>query len=85
MKPLIDVLDEMNLKEDKTRKMVVEKLKRLADIISNAVVAWDDNPQNNPDLTFVNIIMEDLVASPAKRITKLEIKECNKLWNKYKK
>ena len=83
-KKLIDVLDEMNLKEDTTNKMVVDKLDILAKLIFNKLTAWDDNPMSSPDLIFVNTIMEDLIESPHKRITKLEIERCNNLYKQYK-
>ena len=83
-KKLIDIIDEMNLKEDTTNKMVVDKLDILAKLIFNKLTAWDDNPMNSPDLIFVNTIMEDLIESPHKRITKLEIEKCNNLYKQYK-
>ena len=83
-KKLIDIIDEMNLKEDTTNKMVIEKLDILAKLIFNKLTAWDDNPMNSPDLIFVNTIMEDLIESPHKRITKLEIERCNNLYKQYK-
>ena len=83
-KKLIDIIDEMNLKEDTTNKMVVDKLDILAKLIFNKLTAWDDNPMNSPDLIFVNTIMEDLIESPHKRITRLEIERCNNLYKQYK-
>ena len=83
-KKLIDIIDEMNLKEDTTNKMVIEKLDILAKLIFNKLTAWDDNPMNSPDLIFVNTIMEDLIESPHHRITKLEIERCNNLYKQYK-
>ena len=83
-KKLIDVIDEMNWKEDNTNKMVVDKLDILAKLIFNKLTAWDDNPMNSPDLIFVNTIMEDLIESPHHRITKLEIEKCNNLYKQYR-
>ena len=83
-KKLIDVIDEMNWKESTTNKMVIEKLDKLAKLIFDKLTAWDDNPMNNSDLQFVNTIMEDLIESPHKRITKLEIEKCNNLYKQYK-
>ena len=79
-KKLIDILDEMNLKEDTTNKMVVDKLEKLAKLI------FDVNKINitDTDLTFVSTIIEDLIESPHKRITRLEIEKCNKLFKQYK-
>ena len=76
-KKLIDILDEMNLKEDTTNKMVVDKLQMLSELIFRR-----DN--TSPDLQFVDTIMEDLIESPHKRITKLEIEKCNRLFKQYK-
>ena len=80
-KKLIDVLDEMNLKEDTTNQMVVDKLEKLAKLIfdvSNKINITDT------DLTFVSTIIEDLIESPHKRITRLEIEKCNRLFKQYR-
>ena len=74
---LIDVLDEMNWKESTTNKMVVEKLDRLSKLIY-------DVSEYNEDVDFVSNIMENLIESPHKRITKLEIERCNNLYKQYK-
>ena len=76
-KKLIDVLDEMNWKESTTNKMVVEKLDRLSKLIY-------DVSEYNEDVDFVSNIMENLIESPHKRITKLEIERCNRLFKQYK-
>ena len=76
-KKLIDILDEMNLKEDTTNKMVVDKLEKLANIIFEV-------DKHSDDIAFVSAIMEDLIESPHKRITKLEIEKCNRLFKQYK-
>jgi len=76
-KKLKDVLDEMNLKEDTTNKMVVDKLERLANIIFEV-------DKHSDDIGFVSAIMEDLIESPHKRITRLEIEKCNRLFKQYK-
>ena len=75
---LIDIIDEMNLKEDTTNKMVVDKLERLAKLMF-------DVDKYSDDVQFVSTIVEDLIGSPHKRITKIEIKQCNKLYRKYNK
>jgi len=77
-KKLIDIIDEMNWKESTTNKMVTKKLSRLAKLIY-------DIDGFNDDADFVSKIMEDLIESPHKRITKLQIEKCNKLYRKYKK
>ena len=76
-KKLKDVLDEMNLKEDTTNKMVVDKLEKLANIIFGV-------DKHSDDIGFVSTIMEDLIESPHKRITRLEIEKCNRLFKQYK-
>ena len=76
-KKLIDILDEMNLKEDTTNTMVVGKLNRLVSRI------FEVNKYSD-DVQFVDDIMEDLIESPHKRITKLQIRKCNRLYKQYK-
>ena len=76
-KKLIDVLDEMNLKEDTTNQMVIDKLEKLAKVIF-------DVDKHSDDISFVSTIMEDLIETPHKRITKLEIEQCNRLFKQYK-
>ena len=80
-KKLIDIIDEMNLKEDASNNMVVNKLQKLSRLIFD-VVGWEKT--SDPDLEFVNTIMEDIIESPHKRITKLEIEKCNRLFKQYK-
>ena len=75
-KKLIDIIDEMNWKETTTNKMVTEKLSRLARLIYGV-------DEYNDDADFVSKIMEDLIESPHKRITRLEIERCNRLWKQY--
>ena len=86
-KKLIDVLDEMNLKEDKSRDMVINKLRRLSNLIFDKDRIGDGQPtgMSNPDLVFVSTIMEDLIESSHKRITRLEIEKCNRLYKQYNK
>ena len=76
-KKLIDIIDEMNLKEDTTNAMVVGKLNRLAKLIF-------DVDKYNDDVQFVSTIVEDLISSPHHRITRLEIEKCNRLYKQYK-
>ena len=76
-KKLIDILDEMNWKESTTNQMVIDKLERLARLIYGV-------DEYNDDADFVSKIMEDLIESPHKRITKLEIERCNNLYKQYK-
>ena len=76
-KKLIDIIDEMNLKEDTTNQMVVDKLEKLAKLMFD-VGEYDDNVQ------YVSDIIESLIESPHKRITKLQIEKCNRLYKQYK-
>ena len=76
-KKLIDIIDEMNLKEDDINNMVVGKLNKLAQLIF-------DVDKYNDDAQFVSTIIEDLIESPHHRITKLEIEKCNNLYKQYK-
>ena len=74
---LIDIIDEMNLKEDTTNTMVVGKLNKLAQRIFK-INKYSD------DVQFVSDIIESLIESPHKRITKLQIEKCNRLYKQYK-
>ena len=76
-KKLIDIIDEMNWKEDATNTMVVGKLNKLASLIF-------ERDKYSDDVDFVSKIMEDLIESPHHRITKLEIEKCNNLYKQYK-
>ena len=82
-KKLIDIIGEMNpaykfnmTGEDKSRDMVIDKLNQLSHLIFEV-----DN--KCPDLEFVDTILEDLIQSPHKRITRIEIEKCNRLWKQY--
>ena len=76
-KKLIDIIYEMNLKEDVTNTMVVGKLNKLAQRIFK-INKYSD------DVQFVSTIIEDLISSPHHRITKLEIERCNNLYKQYR-
>ena len=76
-KKLIDILDEMNLKEDTTNTMVVGKLNMLVSLIF-------ERDKYSDDVQFISTIIEDLIESPHKRITKLQIEKCNNLYKQYK-
>ena len=76
-KKLIDILDEMNLKEDTTNKMVIEKLEMLAKLMF-------DVDKYSDDVQFVSTIVEDIISFPEHRITKSEIEKCNNLYKQYK-
>ena len=74
---LIDIIDEMNLKEDDINNMVVGKLNKLAQRIFKI-------NKYSEDVQFVSDIIEDLIESPHHRITKLQIEMCNNLYKQYK-
>ena len=76
-KKLIDIIDEMNLKEDTTNEMVVGKLNKLAQRIFK-INKYSD------DVQYVSDIMEDLIEHPHTRITRFEIEKCNNLYKQYK-
>ena len=76
-KKLIDIIDEMNLKEDATNTMVVGKLNRLVSLIF-------ERDKYRDDVQFVSTIIEDLISSPHHRITKLQIEKCNNLYKQYR-
>ena len=76
-KRLIDVLDDFNNK-DEIQDMVIGKLKKLYNLIITSAKYKDK------DLEFVSPILNDLIQYPERRITKLEIQECNKLYRKYR-
>ena len=76
-KKLIDIIDEMNWKEDATNTMVVGKLNKLASLIF-------ERDKYSDDVDFVSKIMEDLIEKPYHRITKLQIEKCNNLFKQYK-
>jgi len=76
-KKLIDIIDEMNWKEDTTNTMVVGKLNKLASLIF-------ERDKYSEDVEFVSTIIEDLISSPHHRITELEIERCNNLYKQYK-
>ena len=56
MKPLIDILDEMNLREDKVKENLIEKIERLANLI------FDIDGQSG-NLVFVNTLLEEIIDS----------------------
>ena len=76
-KKLIDILDEMNLNEDTTNTMVVGKLNMLVSLIF-------ERDKYSDDVQSISTIIEALIESPHKRITKLQIEMCNNLYKQYK-
>ena len=76
-KKLIDIIDEMNLKEDTTNTMVVGKLNKLVSLIF-------ERDKYSDDVQSISTIIESLIESPHHRITKLQIEMCNNLYKQYK-
>ena len=88
-KKLIDILDEMNLKEDKLRQHITEKLKKLANLIfdiENKVLGdpaeTHEKWVSNPELIFVNHLLEEIIEG--KKIVRPELEKCNRLYKQYK-
>ena len=79
-KRLIDIIDEMNLKEADFNHRVQRKLDKLAKLI------FDKSPEGvrNSDLIFVDSLMEEAIKSDNKNITKSELEKCNRLYKQYK-
>ena len=55
-----------------------------AKIRSAILEGKDAEEYKDKDLEFVSPILNDLIQYPERRITKLEIQECNKLYRKYR-
>ena len=73
-KRLVDVLGN----EDKSRVMVLTKLKKLMLVIGPSV----DGEGLHNDWDFVNTLA-DSIQKDGEVPTKLELEQCNKLWRKY--
>ena len=86
---LIDILDDekkvngMNA-DYHYRQSVLPRLEKLRKLIWNEDIPGITNDEQDEDLNFVQDLKGDLNDNPQHRITKLEMKHCNKLWNKYK-
>ena len=74
-KKLIDILDEMNMKESDTRHRVQRKLDKLASLIF-------DVDRKSSELIFVNHLLEELING--KEIVRPELEKCNRLYKQYK-
>ena len=73
-KKLIDILDEMNMKESDTRHRIQRKLDKLASLIF-------DVDRKSPELIFVNHLLEEIING--KKIVRPELEKCNRLWKQY--
>ena len=74
-KKLIDILDEMNMKESDARHRVQRKLDRLASLIF-------DIDKESSELIFVNHLLEEIING--KKIVRSELEKCNRLFKQYK-
>jgi hypothetical protein len=86
---LIDILDDekkvADLNDDyHYRQSVLPRLEKLRQLIWNENIPGITNDEQDKDLDFVRILKEDLKTEPHHRLTPLEMKNCNKLWKKYK-
>ena len=88
MKPLIDILDEMNLREDKVKENLIEKIERLANLIFDIEHKVLGDPAethekwvSNPELIFVNHLLEEIIEG--KKIVRPELEKCNRLYKQY--
>jgi len=86
---LIDILDDekkvADLNEDyHYRQSVVPRLEKLKNLIWHEDIPGITNDEQDDDLNFVHDLRYDLKETPHHRLTPLEMKECNKLWKKYK-
>ena len=83
---LIDILDDEKkvdkLNEDyHYRQSVLPRLENLRELIRDSQFHSHAQIEN---LDFVKNLIEDLKETPHHRLAPLEMKECNKLWKKYK-
>ena len=76
-KKLIDIIDEMNMKEANIKDRVVNKLDKLANLIF-------DTEGTCANLIFVNSLMEEAIETNCKNVTKPELEKCNRLYKQYK-
>jgi hypothetical protein len=90
---LVDILDDdeklNNLNKDyHYRQSVFPRLEKLRKLIWNQMhlplQGQKYLDEQDKDLNFVQDLKSYLNTTPHRRITKSEMKECNKLWNKYK-
>ena len=86
---LIDILDDEkkvdNMNENyHYRQSVFPRLEKLRKLIWDENIPGITNDEQDKDLNFVQDLKGDLNDNPQHRITKLEMKKCNKLWKRYK-
>ena len=74
-KKLIDIIDEMNLKESDVRYRVQRKLDKLASLIFEI-------DRKSSELIFVNHLLEELISG--KEIVRPELEKCNRIYKQYK-
>ena len=74
-KKLIDIIDEMNMREGDARYRVQRKLDKLASLIF-------DIDRKSSELIFVNHLLEEIING--KEIVRPELEKCNRLYKQYK-
>ena len=74
-KKLIDIIDEMNFKENKVKDKIIGKLDKLASLIF-------DVDRKSSELIFVNHLLEELISG--KEIVRPELEKCNRIYKQYK-
>ena len=74
-KKLIDIIDEMNMKEGDVRYRVQRKLDKLASLIFEV-------DRKSSELIFVNHLLEELISG--KEIVRPELEKCNRIYKQYK-
>ena len=74
-KKLIDIIDEMNFKENKVKDKIIGKLDKLASLIF-------DVDRKSSELIFVNHLLEEIIEG--KKIVRPELEKCNRLYKQYK-
>ena len=86
---LIDILDDEKKVDGMNanyhyRQSVFPRLEKLRKLIWDENIPGITNDEQDKDLNFVQDLKGDLNDNPQHRITKLEMKKCNKLWKRYK-
>ena len=74
-KKLIDIIDEMNMKEGDVRYRVQRKLNKLDSLIFEV-------DRKSSELIFVNHLLEEIING--KEIVRPELEKCNRLYKQYK-
>ena len=86
---LVDILDDEKKVADMNenyhyRQSVFPRLEKLRKLIWDENIPGITNDEQDKDLNFVQDLKGDLNDNPHHRLLPLEMKQCNKLWKKYK-